>query len=103
MCDGLEKAVSETREGTRIAVSARPRGRETEIQGVYGDSLKIAVAAPPVDGKANAELVRFFSGFFGIPKAAVHIAVGAAGRHKVVICEGITKASALAKLAAVLR
>ena len=50
--------------------------------GFLGDQLKIRIAAPPVDGKANAHLIQFLAKTFGVPKARVHLESGANSRNK---------------------
>lgn len=56
---------------------------------MHGDAVKIRLAAPPVDGAANAELVRFVAERLGVPRAAVRIAAGAGARRKVVEVDGL--------------
>ena len=56
-----------------LAVHVQPRAPRTEVVGRYGDALKIRVHAPPVDGAANAELVRFLAERLGVPRSAVTI------------------------------
>ena len=65
----------------------QPGAKRTEVAGVHGDALKIRLAAPPVDGKANAELVRFLAAEFGVPAARVTLVRGAAARRKTVRIE----------------
>ena len=65
-----------------LLVHVQPRATRTEIVGWHGDAIKIRVAAPPVDGAANEELVRFVAGALGLPRSAVRLASGSAGRHK---------------------
>ena len=79
-----------------LAVHVVPRARQTEVAGRHGDAIKIRVAAPPVDGAANAELIRFVAERVGVARGAVTIASGATGRRKTVAVEGIT-AAALAR------
>ena len=55
-----------------------------EIVGPQGDQLKIRITAPPVDGRANAHLIAFLAGVFGVPKTSVRLIRGARGRNKVV-------------------
>ena len=54
-------------------------------------SWKLALAAPPVDGKANQECVRFFAELAGVPKSRVRIVSGATSRMKIVDVEGVTQ------------
>ena len=79
-------------ESLTITLHVQPRARKTEIVGVYGDAIKIKVAAPPVEGAANDELVAFFAEFFGVPKSAVDVLRGSKSRNKVVVVEGVTVA-----------
>jgi hypothetical protein len=78
----------------RIAVHVQPRARRTELVGRHGDSLKIRLAAPPVDGAANDALVRFLAERLGVPRSAVRIASGAGSRTKVVAVDGVSVAEA---------
>jgi uncharacterized protein (TIGR00251 family) len=72
----------------RIAVKVHPRARRTAITGRLGDTYKLDLAAPPVDGKANAECIRFFAELAGVPRFNVSSPQGAAGRMKVVEIAG---------------
>jgi uncharacterized protein len=72
-----------------------PRARATAVAGRHGDALKIRVAAPPVDGAANAELVRFLADRLNVPRGAITVAAGQTGRRKTVKIEGVTTAAAL--------
>ncbi len=84
----------------RLVVHVVPRARRTELAGRYGDAVKIKLKAPPVDGAANAELVRFLAAQLGIPRARVTVASGHAGRRKTVEIEGVTTAAAVRALTA---
>lgn len=55
---------------------------------MHGDAVKVRLAAPPVDGAANDELIRFVAERLGVPRAAVRIAAGATSRRKVVEVDG---------------
>lgn len=83
---------------TRIVVHVQPRASRTEIAGRHGDALKIRLAAPPADGAANRELVRFLAAQLGVPRRAVVILSGETSRRKVVAVQGAAPA-ALSKLA----
>jgi len=79
-----------------LVVHVVPRARRTEVSGRHGDAIKIRLAAAPVDGAANAELVRFLAERMGVPRGAVTIASGATTRRKTVAVRGVT-ADALAR------
>lgn len=66
--------------------------------GEVGGALKIALTAPPVDGRANQACVEFLAEFFGLPKSAVTIISGERGRTKIVRLAGISAATVRAKL-----
>jgi uncharacterized protein (TIGR00251 family) len=76
----------------RLTVKVHPRARRSEITGRLGDAWKLALAAPPVDGKANDECVRFFAEWAGVPRARVRIVMGLTSRMKVVEIEGVSQA-----------
>jgi uncharacterized protein (TIGR00251 family) len=76
----------------RIAVKVHPRARRTAVAGRFGDAWKLDLAAPPVDGKANEECIRFLAGLAGVPQACVRIVTGAGARVKLVEVEGIKQA-----------
>jgi uncharacterized protein (TIGR00251 family) len=81
---------SETQNRTvRFAVYAQPRASRTEVVGEHGDALKIRLAAPPVEGAANAELVSFLAKKLGVSKSAVRLVKGERGRQKLVEVEGL--------------
>src|SRR5207302_1552695 len=72
----------------RIVVHVAPRARRTEVAGRHGDGIRVRIAAPPVDGAANAELTRFLAERLGVPRRAVTIVSGAGGRRKIVQVAG---------------
>lgn len=76
----------------RLTLHVQPGAKRTEIAGRHGDAIKIRVASPPVDGAANAEVGRFIAERLGVPRSAVRIARGAAGRRKTIFVEGLTTA-----------
>ena len=75
--------------GVELALQVQPRASRSEVVGPHGGALKIRLAAPPVDGEANDELVRFLAKTFGVPKSAVEIVSGMAGRKKRVRVRGV--------------
>lgn len=70
-----------------LAVHAQPGAKASGIAGRYGDALRIRLAAPAVDGKANAELVRFLADAFAVPSRQVTLLHGEGARRKVVRIE----------------
>lgn len=72
-----------------VVVHVVPRAKQTAVAGTHGDAVRICVAAPPVDGAANAELVRFLADRLRVPRAAVAITAGAGGRRKTVTITGL--------------
>ena len=73
----------------RITVKVHPRARRTGISGRLGDAWKVDLAAPPVEGKANEECVRFLAELAGVPRSRVRIVTGLSGRMKVIEVEGV--------------
>jgi len=85
-------------EGVRLDLVVQPRAGRTAFGGTLGERRKLAVAAPPVDGEANAAIVKFLAKFFGVAKSAVQILQGETGRIKTVAVAGITLAEARRRL-----
>jgi hypothetical protein len=77
----------------RIAIKVHPRARRTAIVGRLGETYKLDLKAPPVDGKANEECVRFFAELLHAPRASVRIVQGSASRMKVVEIDGVDQSA----------
>lgn len=60
----------------------QPKASRDKIIGLHGDELKVAITAPPVDGKANAHLSKFLAKQFKVARGLIHIDKGELGRHK---------------------
>ncbi len=73
-----------------VSVRVQPGARRSEVQDASGEQLRIRLAAPPVDGKANAELQRFLADLFGVRRSAVTLLRGERSRDKVARIEGVT-------------
>jgi len=84
--------------GIRIRIHVQPRASRTELGGRHGDALKIRLAAPPVDGAANKELLDFLATRLGVPRRAVQLERGTTSREKSVTVQGIAVAAARAAL-----
>ena len=84
--------IKESGKGTTFAVKVHPRARKNAITGTIGDALKLAVTAPPVEGRANQAVIEFFADLFEIPRSSVTIASGETSRNKVVRITGLSQA-----------
>jgi len=70
--------------GWLFSIYAQPGAKRTEISGIHGDALKVRVAAPPAEGRANDELVIFLAAALGVPKKSVAVVKGARSRRKTI-------------------
>jgi uncharacterized protein len=83
--------ISDSRRGAAITVKVIPRARRTELAGLMDDgTLKIRVAAPPVDGAANKALVDYLAAIMGLHKSQVDIVAGETSERKLVGLVGIS-------------
>ena len=73
-----------------LELHVQPGAKRTEVAGLHGSRLKIRLAAPPVDGKANEALVAFLAEALKVPRRQVRIDAGLASRQKRVVIEGFT-------------
>jgi hypothetical protein len=73
-----------------LTLHIQPGTRKTEIAGQHGDALKIRLAAPPVDGKANEALLRFVAETLHLPKSSVSLKSGQTSRRKILEVNGAT-------------
>lgn len=74
--------VARLQDGLAIRLYIQPKASRDQIIGLHGDELKVAITAPPVDGQANAHLVKFLAKQFRVAKGQVQIEKGELGRHK---------------------
>ncbi|HET9878397.1 MAG TPA: DUF167 domain-containing protein [Candidatus Limnocylindria bacterium] len=84
--------------GAELAVRLQPRAGRDEVLGERDGRVVIRVAAPPVDGRANAALCALIAERVGVPKGAVRVVRGEGSRDKVVRVEGVTVAALRAAL-----
>jgi uncharacterized protein (TIGR00251 family) len=78
----------ESKDGLLLAIKVTPRSGSDQITGVDGSALKIRLKAPPVDGKANDQLIRFLSGLLEVPPSEIRIVRGQTSREKVLLVTG---------------
>jgi uncharacterized protein (TIGR00251 family) len=74
----------------RFTVKVHPRARRSAVTGRLGEAWKLDLTAPPVEGKANDECVRFLAELLAVPRARVRVVSGLTSRTKVVEIEGVT-------------
>ena len=72
-------------DGWLLSVHAQPGAKRTEVAGLHGEALKLRVAAPPLDDRANYELAAFVAKALGVPKGTVRVVKGGASRRKTVL------------------
>jgi len=71
-----------------LVLHVQPGAKRSEIAGLHGEALKIRLAAPPVEGRANEALLRFIADNFNVPLRQVTLKQGAQSRHKTVLISG---------------
>ena len=77
-------------QGWVIQVVAAPRAKRSSFVGLHGGAPRISVAAPPTDGKANQELVRFLAEFLDVAKQSIQLLRGDSSKHKNLLISGVT-------------
>lgn len=77
-------------EGCLLAVRARPGARKAGVQGEQAGALKVAVTAPPEDGRANQALTELLRDWLGLKRSQVELAAGATNRNKQFLIRGLT-------------
>ena len=83
-------SIRETSQGATFAVRVQPRARRNAVAGEVGDALKIALSAPPIEGRANEACIEFLAEFLKVPRSSVTIAAGETSRNKVIRIAGIS-------------
>lgn len=89
----------ESSNAVTFAVKVVPRSRKNEILGSEGDALKVRLTAPPVEGKANAALIKFLAEVLGVSRAQIEIVSGEKSKQKIVRVSGVTAAQIQNKIA----
>ncbi len=80
--------IRDTPRGATLEVRVQPRARKTAITGIFGTAIKIALSAPPIEGRANEELIEFFAELFRVPRSSIQVLSGAQSRTKVIAIAG---------------
>ena len=77
-----------------IHIHVQPRASRNEVVGVHGESIKVRLTSPPVEGAANSLLVEFMAKKLGVAKSKVELTAGEKSRHKTLKIEGVSKEEA---------
>ena len=83
-------ALHETAAGVTFAVKVRPRARRNAVVGELGGAVKIALTAPPIDGRANQACIEFLAELLSLPRSAIEIVSGQSSRSKLIRVAGIS-------------
>ncbi|HEY8212253.1 MAG TPA: DUF167 family protein [Myxococcaceae bacterium] len=86
--------ISQVQGGVELRVLVQPRASRSRVVGEHGGALKIALAAPPVDGAANEALVELLAELLGVPRRQVSLVSGQSSRRKAVRVSGVDAARA---------
>jgi uncharacterized protein len=76
--------LARTAAGWTIAVHVQPGAKRSAVAGVHGERLKLRVAAPPIEGRANAAVIAFIAERLGVPRGQVSVARGERSRDKLI-------------------
>ena len=90
--------IRDTPSGATFQVKVHPRARKNAITGMVGDALKLALTAPPVEGRANDACIAYLAEFLNVARSSVTIAAGESSRQKLIRVAGLSAAQVEAKL-----
>ena len=90
--------VRDTPSGATFQVKVQPRAKKNAIVGEVGEALKIALTAPPLDGRANEACIAFLAEVLNVARSSVTIAAGETSRNKVIRVAGLSAADIRARL-----
>jgi uncharacterized protein len=82
--------IRDTPSGATFQVKVHPRAKKNAITGEVGDALKLALTAPPVEGRANETCIAFLAEVLNVPRSSVTIAAGKTSRNKVILVSGLS-------------
>ncbi len=94
--------IRDTPAGATFQVKVQPRAKKNAITGELGDALKIALTAPPLEGRANQACIAFLAETLKVSRSSVTIAAGESSRNKLIRVSGLSAAEVEARLRSVL-
>lgn len=92
------KAIEQSANGVLLRIRVQPRASRNEVVGLHGDTVRVRLSAPPVDGQANDELIRFLSQQLDVPRSAFRLVSGQTSRLKVIAINGVRMEEIAARL-----
>jgi len=90
--------IRDSPQGATFSVRVHPRAKKNAIAGEVGEAMKVALTAPPVEGRANEACIAFFAELLNVPRSSVTIAAGQSSRNKVIRVAGMAAAQVREKL-----
>jgi len=94
--------IHDTPAGATFQIKVHSRARKNAVTGVLGDALKLALTAPPAEGRANQACIAFLADVLNVPRSSVTIAAGESNRQKLIRIAGLRAAQVEEKLRAIL-
>lgn len=96
--NGADEFVRDVADGCTLKVRVHPGAKKDAVMGLHGGSVKIALSAPPVDGRANEALIAFLAEKVGLPRGRISLVAGATSRSKMLRVTGKSAADVAAAL-----
>lgn len=90
--------IRDTSDGASFTIKVQPRARKNAIIGEIGDAVKLALTAPPLEGRANDACIEFFANLLKLPRSSISIASGQTSRRKVIRVQGLSAGEVRARL-----
>jgi uncharacterized protein (TIGR00251 family) len=94
--------IRDTPSGATFRLKVQPRAKRNAITGTVGDAVKLALTAPPLEGRANEACIAFLAEFLNVPRSSVTIAAGETSRNKLIRVSGMSAAQVEVRLRSVL-
>lgn len=91
-------SIRDTPDGATFQVRVQPRAKKSAIVGEIGEALKLALTAPPIEGRANEACIVFLAELLNVPRSSVTIAAGQSSRNKVIRVAGLSAAQVRGRL-----
>ena len=92
MCCSQMISIRDTPSGATFQIKVHPRAKKNAITGVMGEALKVALTAPPIEGRANEACIAFIAEFLNVPRSSITIAAGETSRNKLIRVSGLSAA-----------